>query len=118
MAARIIQNHSRRREPESRPRWSSAHGLQPAPHLYLPAPDGGGGYLSDRQELQDFGRDDRKILCLPHQDALGRSGNQHHAQEEGGQGGGQGTSHRYLSFILKVATRAWRNGRRSGLKQS
>ena len=35
-----------------------------------------------------------------------------------GQGGRQGTSHRYLSFILKLATRAWRNGRRSGLEQS
>jgi integrase len=36
---------------EIRPRRSDAHRLQPAPYLHLPAPDGGSGYLPDRQEL-------------------------------------------------------------------
>jgi len=40
------------------------HGLQPAPHLYLPVADGGRGRLSDREKLPDERRDDQEVLRL------------------------------------------------------
>jgi hypothetical protein len=51
-------------------------------YLHLPASDGGGRYLPDREELQDIGRDDRKVLCLPHQDPSRRCSHQHLRQKK------------------------------------
>ena len=55
-------------EAQARSRRQAAHGLQPAPHLYLHAPHGRRRHLPDRQELPHQRRDDRAVLRRPHQE--------------------------------------------------
>ena len=68
MAARAVQDDPGRGKSQVRPRRPAPHGLQPAAHLHLPAPDGRRRHLPDRQELPHQRRDDREILRVAHQD--------------------------------------------------
>jgi len=52
MAARAIQDDSRRGKPEIRSRRPPPNRLQPPAHIYLSVPDGRGRHLPDRQNCR------------------------------------------------------------------
>ena len=89
---------------------AAEHGAVAAAHLYMPAPDGGRGYLPDRQELPDQRRDDREILRLPHQDEARRDGDQRAPAEIAQEAGPAGPRRGIIRLILWKFVGSWPNG--------